>query len=334
MAGRGLRHGRWQAACATGLALLSLGAGVALAAPAVDQQQPTIDANQGSPIGGPSDTRVAQVITAGMAGALTEVRLAVWCRPSDTLAVEIRRADPSLGTRIMGELLAAQAVPGSQLPEPVTGLRSIVLSSPPFIARDVVFAVTLRTGPGGRCGVHGGARGDSYPRGHAYSAYLPNPLENWYCICDPARDFYDLAFQTLVEAMCGVPDVQTQHATLSEAQQTISRHGCTTGQVTRRYSSTVPVGLVISQTPPPDTRLPSAGAVNLVVSRGPSCTVPRVVGMTLRRAKARIRAARCSVGRVRTQRRGRRGRVISQRPRPGATLPLRSKVNLVVGARR
>jgi uncharacterized delta-60 repeat protein len=68
---------------------------------------------------------------------------------------------------------------------------------------------------------------------------------------------------------------------------------------------------------------------------GPSptqCAVPNVRGTTLRVARSRIRAAFCSVGRVKTRssRRVRKGRVIAQSPRPGARLRLRGPVHLVV----
>lgn len=63
----------------------------------------------------------------------------------------------------------------------------------------------------------------------------------------------------------------------------------------------------------------------------PKCRVPRVIGKGLSRARRSIRAARCSVGRVRRMRSKRvRGRVISQSPRAGRTLAVGSRVNLVV----
>ncbi len=61
------------------------------------------------------------------------------------------------------------------------------------------------------------------------------------------------------------------------------------------------------------------------------CFVPRVVGMTLRRAKSRIRARHCGVGRVRYARARRVGKVIAQSPRPGTRKPRGFKVRLVVG---
>jgi hypothetical protein len=61
------------------------------------------------------------------------------------------------------------------------------------------------------------------------------------------------------------------------------------------------------------------------------CRVPRVVGLQLGRAKTRIRRAHCRVGQIRRVRRGRPGRVLSQRPRAGTIKPLGFPVRLVVG---
>jgi hypothetical protein len=63
------------------------------------------------------------------------------------------------------------------------------------------------------------------------------------------------------------------------------------------------------------------------------CVVPRVIGLTLRRAKAKIRAKHCSVGRIRRTHSSRVGRVIAQNPRPGKIKPRGFPVKLVVGRR-
>ena len=61
--------------------------------------------------------------------------------------------------------------------------------------------------------------------------------------------------------------------------------------------------------------------------------VPRVIGLTLVRARTRIRRAHCSVGRIRRAHSRRVGRVISQSPRPGTVKPRGFRVKLVVGRR-
>jgi hypothetical protein len=67
----------------------------------------------------------------------------------------------------------------------------------------------------------------------------------------------------------------------------------------------------------------------------PHCKVPRLVGKGLTAAKRAIRAARCSVGRVRYARSKRaRNRVVSQSPRAGRTLAVKTRINLVVSRGR
>ena len=64
------------------------------------------------------------------------------------------------------------------------------------------------------------------------------------------------------------------------------------------------------------------------------CRVPRVVGLDLGRAKKKIRAAQCSVGRIRRARSRRFGRVLGQSPKAGTVKRRGYPVRLVVGAKR
>jgi hypothetical protein len=61
------------------------------------------------------------------------------------------------------------------------------------------------------------------------------------------------------------------------------------------------------------------------------CHVPKVIGLTLVRARRRVLAGHCSVGRVHRERSRRSGRVLSQRPRAGTAGPRGLRVKLVVG---
>jgi beta-lactam-binding protein with PASTA domain len=61
--------------------------------------------------------------------------------------------------------------------------------------------------------------------------------------------------------------------------------------------------------------------------------VPGVIGLKLAKAKAKIRAKKCSVGRIRTARSGRVGRVIGQSPKAGKIKSRGYPVKLVVGKR-
>jgi uncharacterized repeat protein (TIGR01451 family) len=74
-------------------------------------------------------------------------------------------------------------------------------------------------------------------------------------------------------------------------------------------------------------------SVTATFARKLKCKVPKVIGLTLAKAKAKIRRAHCGVGKIKKKvsSRKKKGRVLSQKPRPGKTLPVGSKVNLTVG---
>jgi uncharacterized delta-60 repeat protein len=91
----------------------------------------------------------------------------------------------------------------------------------------------------------------------------------------------------------------------------------------------------------PDGKLVAAGytvngtAFNFALARYSGddvCVVPKVKGKTLKAAKRGIRKAHCSVGKVTKAFSGKvkKGRVISQKPRPGKKLAVGSKVKLKV----
>jgi uncharacterized repeat protein (TIGR01451 family) len=63
------------------------------------------------------------------------------------------------------------------------------------------------------------------------------------------------------------------------------------------------------------------------------CVVPKTVGLRLKKARARIVRAHCRVGKVtkKFSTRRKKGRVLSQKPKPGRRLVAGARVNLVVG---
>ena len=87
------------------------------------------------------------------------------------------------------------------------------------------------------------------------------------------------------------------------------------------------------QPPPPPPPAEPPPPPPPVVPPRVRCVVPRVIGLTLSRARAKLRSKHCSVGRVRRARSRRVGRVIGQSPRPGARRARGAKVNLVIGRR-
>jgi alpha-galactosidase len=70
------------------------------------------------------------------------------------------------------------------------------------------------------------------------------------------------------------------------------------------------------------------------VAPDPGCTVPRLIGKTLRAARASLKTAHCSLGRVthRRARRARHGRVIAQRPTAGSRRSRGAKVTVVIAS--
>ncbi|TML32744.1 MAG: PASTA domain-containing protein [Actinobacteria bacterium] len=65
----------------------------------------------------------------------------------------------------------------------------------------------------------------------------------------------------------------------------------------------------------------------------PACQVPRVVGLRLGKARARIRSRHCRLGKITRKRtlKAPRGRVLAQSPAPGRHLGSHAKVKLTVG---
>jgi PASTA domain len=67
----------------------------------------------------------------------------------------------------------------------------------------------------------------------------------------------------------------------------------------------------------------------------PICRVPRVIGQRLARARTRIRRANCRVGRLRSRHSARRrGRILSQSPRPRSRRVRGTRVHLTVSRGR
>jgi hypothetical protein len=78
------------------------------------------------------------------------------------------------------------------------------------------------------------------------------------------------------------------------------------------------------------------GTVSILLNRSGPCTVPTVIGKRLDAARQAVLLSGCRVGKVSAaySKRVARGRVVSQRPRPGTALPARGRVDLVVSRGR
>jgi len=126
--------------------------------------------------------------------------------------------------------------------------------------------------------------------------------------------------------MVAVPKVEG----LTQAAATTAIVGTTLkiGTVTQQTSDTAATGSVISQDPASGTSVAQGSPVNLVISSGPQIvTVPNVEGMTQTAATAAIAGAKLKVGTVNAT-----GKVISQEPARGSSVPQGSSVNLVISS--
>lgn len=306
---------------ATAIALSLTFVGPAAGAPEVDQQQLTVNPNGWVSVGGPSEQRIAQIVRAGIPGLLAEVHLPIQCGPNATVLLEIRNEVGPPGSTV----LASRTVSGSSLPYQGAAFHPISLPSPPFFPAGERFAIVASASEESECGWFlSPPNTDLYPFGGSFAA---RPDRDWLFM-----NGWDMGFKTFVERRCRVPGLIG--SALGASDTLLAANGCVRGQVRRVPSKDLPAGQIISQSPAEGTQLPPASSVALVVSSGPlRCTVPRLRGKTLRQARTTLIRANCRLGRVsrRAATRGaRRGRVVAQRPAPGARRPAGTRVHVVI----
>lgn len=109
----------------------------------------------------------------------------------------------------------------------------------------------------------------------------------------------------------------------ADAEEQIRSNGFTVGLVTVEPSETVPEGIVIRQSPPPNTPVQPGSAIDLVVSSGPeSVTLENLAGLTEREATARLDTLGLTyVFETEFSDEVERGRVIRTDPGPDTPLP-------------
>lgn len=173
----------------------------ALAAPAIDQEQPTIDtsATFSFIIGGSTQQTLAQTVTAGAIGDLVQVDLPVACPSTESLVLDIR--DVASGGEPGSTWLSTTTIPGTALPPfPAGGItfRAITLATPVPVTPGMQFAIVLSTSATTtNCSLFPGPVGDSYAGGSAYTDSVNH--SNWLCACDFANAREDHPFKTWVE---------------------------------------------------------------------------------------------------------------------------------------
>jgi len=184
---------QWLRSCS--LVALALGPSLpAAAAPIFDQNQLLIDLTVGGAAvgGGPnSEQKLAQVITAGLSGLLTEVLLPIGGFGELTVEIQGVTDDLPNGVVLASNTFASANFPPS-FPDPPP-FHSLAFSKPAFFTAGDRFAVILSSPDD--FGVFSGPIGDPYPGGQAFFDARPNPAGVW----EPLGDRMDLPFQTIVE---------------------------------------------------------------------------------------------------------------------------------------
>jgi beta-lactam-binding protein with PASTA domain len=136
---------------------------------------------------------------------------------------------------------------------------------------------------------------------------------------------------------CKVPAVKKK--TEAAAKTALSKGHCGVGKVSKKTSSTVAKGKVISSSPGAGSSHVKGFKVKLTVSSGKKasavkCKVPVVKGKTEAAAKTALKKANCGVGAVSTKTSSTvaKGKVISSKPAAGTTHPKGTKVALTVSS--
>jgi beta-lactam-binding protein with PASTA domain len=136
----------------------------------------------------------------------------------------------------------------------------------------------------------------------------------------------------VISAGLPVPVPNVVGLTQDAALTAITGAGLVVGTVTTQFDSTVPQGLVISESPAAGTNLKAGSGVNLVISAGVPVSVPNVVGLTQDAALTEITGAGLVVATVTQQFSATvpQGIVLIESPAAGTNVKAGSGVYLVV----
>ena len=120
-------------------------------------------------------------------------------------------------------------------------------------------------------------------------------------------------------------------ADLQTASSQVASAGLVVGKVTRKNSTTYPVDTVISSNPPAGEPLPVGTKIDIVVSAGEATvTMPDVRGISQANATAKLTSVGLKVDVGRQYSSQPTGRVVTQGPAPGSTVPAGATVTISV----
>jgi hypothetical protein len=161
----------------------------------LDQSQSVAEFSGGAwGIAGSKEKAVAQVVTPGMTGTLTQVRVPIDYHVFGDLVLEIQGVTAGFPN---GTVLASQLLPWAGLPQPgIDGFTGLEISTPLPLTAGTPFAIVIRgTDPLLQDGfaITRGPVGNPYPGGNGFTASLPN-LTAW----TPFGTRADLPFKTVM----------------------------------------------------------------------------------------------------------------------------------------
>jgi hypothetical protein len=138
-----------------------------------------------------------------------------------------------------------------------------------------------------------------------------------------------------VPAPCIVPEL-SPGATLSLVKSRLGAANCGAGATSQEASTTIKRGRLIRLGSNSGSQLAPGTPVSIVLSSGRPCVVPASPsGLTLSRARSRLKTAGCTPGKVTRVRSHRRhGTLVSFSPRAGRTLASRAVVAIRVSRGR
>jgi hypothetical protein len=230
----------------------------------LDQAQPfDINSGRGLAVGGASDQKIAQVVTAGRPGFLRQLRAPLGCTQISELHLDVHRVPAqdesqlTLGPRVGSAVISGVTV-RRRFPE--VWFQPLSLSPAVFFAASQRFAIVLSADAVG-CQLFGLPSGNPYGGGDALFDAAPNTRGVWL----PLGTDADVAFQTYVEPACVVPRVRG--LPVSAARATLVRFGCSAGAI-RKIRSRARKGRVLSSSPGAGAQLVAASRVALTVSAG------------------------------------------------------------------
>ncbi len=119
---------------------------------------------------------------------------------------------------------------------------------------------------------------------------------------------------------------------LDAAEKTLEKEGLILQVVSSKYSETVPLDFIISQTPLPGEKVREGTIVKAVISNGSkNVTVPNLVGKSFEDAVSILQSIGLSVGDISEKEdKSPVGTILSQSPKDGTLLPPNSDVKLTV----